>query len=226
MGGKIMEEMRKQHGLHWVGVKFYPSSSELGEVSRTYFESKISSGSKLRFCEAIDEAIVHPVFLNADCIGCEAAKFIFGWSKKEKGDIVKVCQDKRDISYELAESMIEKLPSFKNPPEYIGINTDDNPDLAITYLNPQAAMNIVKIYHNIKGEDLNVSISSMMAICGSLALKSYITDRITLSFGCDDSRKYSNIDKDRLALCIPKNLFNVFLKVNPVREFSTNSFPR
>ncbi len=208
MGGQIIEKMRKQYGIHWVGVKFYQFLPDK-EILDLYYDK-----SQFRFCEAINKAIIHPIIFKKDNLNCEPAKFIFKWSEKTRDDIITICLDKRNIDYDTAKDIIYNLEELNNAPKYIGLNTDKDPDIAIAYLNPKTAMDIVRMYHDETGQELKVVISSIMSICGNLAVKSYVTNEITLSFGCDESRIYGGIDRDSLAMCVPKSLFNLFTKDN------------
>lgn len=64
-------------------------------------------------------------------------------------------------------------------------------------------MDLLKVFQEHKGENLTVSLSSIMGVCGNVAVKTYLEGKICVSFGCDDSREYGQISRDRLALGIP-----------------------
>jgi len=76
---------------------------------------------------------------------------------------------------------------------------------------PEGIMNLIKMYNDIYGKNLDVSLCSMMPICGGIAVKTYLKGEISLSFGCDDSRTFSDIRRDNLVIGIPKNLFKAFI---------------
>jgi len=42
-------------------------------------------------------------------------------------------------------------------------------------------------------------------ICGGCAVTPYISNRITVSLGCDDSRQRGGIDEDQLVLGVPQS---------------------
>lgn len=51
----------------------------------------------------------------------------------------------------------------------------------------------------------------MMAVCGGVAVRTYLEEKISLSFGCDDSRRFADMKRENLAVKIPKRLFNIFI---------------
>jgi len=67
------------------------------------------------------------------------------------------------------------------------------------------------MYHYRQGENLDVSLCTMMSICGGIAVRTYLEEKISLSFGCDDSRNFADIRRDNLAIGIPKRLFKAFI---------------
>ncbi|MDP8216836.1 MAG: DUF169 domain-containing protein [Candidatus Kaelpia imicola] len=107
--------------------------------------------------------------------------------------------------------MLSQAPYFKKPFKYIGLNAEDAPDIVISYMAPGKIMSLIRMYHNHQGENLDISLSSMMSICGSIAVRTYLEEKITLSFGCDDSRKYADMGREYLAIGIPRKLFDIFV---------------
>ena len=107
--------------------------------------------------------------------------------------------------------MLAKIPCLKTPFNYIGLNTNDEPDLVLSYMPPEEIMRLIKIYHNREGKNLDVSLCSMMSICGGIAVKTYLEGNINFSFGCDEYRKYADIRRENLAVGIPNRMFDLFV---------------
>jgi uncharacterized protein (DUF169 family) len=63
-----------------------------------------------------------------------------------------------------------------------------------------------EVYHSA----LDVSISSVMAVCGSVAASAYSTQKVCCSFGCPESRLQGGIGRDRLAIGVPTGLLKKF----------------
>lgn len=57
----------------------------------------------------------------------------------------------------------------------------------------------------------SISLSNMMPICGGVAVKSHLEQKITVSFGCVDSRNFAGLKSYSVAVGIPRNLCNIFV---------------
>jgi uncharacterized protein (DUF169 family) len=195
----MTEKFLEKIPLPWVGVKFYNQKPDLELYD-----------NKIRFCEAINVAKLKPLLLSKENINCPSALYSFGWSNES--DLIRHCGKKRAIS----RQEVQKFPSFLKPLDnsirYIGLNTDSEPDLVICYLSPEQAMKILKIYFDRKQEPLNFELLPIMSVCGGTVVKCYRENRITISLGCEESRKYGNIGRDRLVIGIPKSHFHIFLE--------------
>jgi len=197
---KVHQRFSDKFRSHWIKVKFYQEKPK-DDAKRL---------KDVRFCEATREAILHPILLDKESIACPGAQHAFGWKSLLKNELLQGCCDKRDMQENTLKSMVSRVPFFKKPFKYIGLNTDDVPDLVMSYMPPQEVMSLIKIYHNKKGGNLDVSLCAMMAVCGGVAVRAYLDKKISLSFGCDDSRKFADMRRENLAVGIPKKLFKIF----------------
>ena len=55
-------------------------------------------------------------------------------------------------------------------------------------------------------QNLRVDISGIMSVSGNVAVRSYLGQCISLSFGCPDSREYGGIEKGQLVIGLPYNI--------------------
>jgi uncharacterized protein (DUF169 family) len=163
----------------------------------------------MRFCEAVTVAKLKPVLLSKENISCPSALYSFGW--EDKLNLVKYCGKKRTLPKNEVEELINFLKPLDDSINYIGLNTDEDPDLVISYLSPEQAMRILRIYFDKRRLPLNFDILPVMSVCGGVVVRSFLEDKISLSFGCEDSRRYGNIGRDRLIIGIPKSHFEIFL---------------
>ena len=186
----------------WIKVKFYKEKPNLKNVKKL---------KNVRFCEATKEAITCSVLLDRKSISCLGAKYVFGWQSNQKDILLDNCYEKRQIQKKNIKSMLSRIPCLNGYFNYIGLNTEGEPDLIMSYMAPREVMHLIKTYHNHKAENLDVSLCNMMAICGGVAVKSYLTKNICLSFGCDDSRKYADIKRENLVIGVPNKLFRLFV---------------
>ncbi len=198
MHRRIAEKFSSQ----WIKVKFYEREPHLNGVTRP---------KNVRFCEALNLAITQPVILSKESISCDSAQYVFGWRKKFDSQLLDGCQDKCEINDRNLKSLLLTIPHFKKPFSHIGLNTDGEPDLLMSFVAPQEMMRIIKVYNNRSGKNVEVSLNSMMGLCGNIAAKTYLEEKINISFGCLDSRKYADMRRDSLAVGIPRKLFKVFV---------------
>lgn len=194
----IHQKFSNRFRTQWVKIKFYTEKPDLKDAKRM---------ENVRFCEATKQAILHPMILDRESINCPGAQYAFGW-QGQKGMLAH-CREKTKLPEERLLSMVSQLPRFKKPFEYIGINMKGEPDLIMSSIMPKDAMDLINLYHRKTGENLDVSLCSMMSICGGIAVRTYLENRITFSFGCLDSRTYAQIDRARLVVGIPKNQFDL-----------------
>jgi len=185
----FMEKFRS----HLVKIKFYTDKPN---------EENLKQLKNVRFCEATKIAIKHPVILDKNSINCPGALFAFGW--QDQSLFYKKCLEKSKLNRKALDSMISKLPRLDGTLQYIGLNTKDEPDVIMSYIMPEDAMKLLYLYHNKQGKNLDISLCSMMSICSGIAVKTYLNNEITFSFGCADSREYARISRERLAVGVPQ----------------------
>lgn len=199
----MSKEFSERFSSQWIKVKFYDKEPRLDGVTRP---------KNIRFCEALNLAVTQPVILSKENISCQSAQYVFGWKKRLDRRVLDNCLDKSKISDKILKSLLLTIPRFKNPFNYIGLNIDDGkPDLLISCVVPEDVMRIIKVYNNHSGKNMNVSLNSMMGFCGNVAVKTYLQKKVSISFGCSDSRKFSAIGRDKLAIGIPRKLFKLFV---------------
>jgi uncharacterized protein (DUF169 family) len=144
------------------------------------------------------------VFLNKDSIICKGARYALGFDTETKEEIVNAIKFKRGVSKEIAEQLVDTIPRVKDSAyNYIGLNVDDS-DIFIFYMTPKRFMEFLKVYQRT-GNNLEVKLSSLTAMCGDVAAQTLTTKRICISFGCDDSREYGEVANEELIVGIPKD---------------------
>jgi len=187
---------------HWIKVKFF-------EKKPNSIGAKKLSGA--RFCEAVDRALIRPIILDEESISCPGANYVFNWGNPNRKEIIDSWRDTVKISEDIAGIILDSVPRLKKSYKCIGLNTNDEPDLLLAYLTPEEAMDLLRIYHNHTGEILNLNLCSVMTICGNIVVDTFMKEKINISFGCDKARKYGKIAREKLAIGIPRKLFNIFI---------------
>jgi uncharacterized protein (DUF169 family) len=101
-----------------------------------------------------------------------------------------------------AEATVNQLPRLKPGYLAVGLNQKGDPDVLVCYCQPEQMMEIVKVYQQGTGENLMARVSSVVSICGNIALATFLDKGVNVSFGCPKARKYGHIGRDRLAVGI------------------------
>jgi uncharacterized protein (DUF169 family) len=200
---RIHKRMSSKFGSHWIKVKFFKEEPELKEYKRL---------KSVRFCEAVSKAKIHPVLLDKDGISCYGAQYAFGWRSSYQNETID-CRENKSTSQKSPSPLdISEIPRLSRPFNYIGLNLEGESDLVISYLSPKKAMDIIEMYnqgHAVK--QLELLCCSTMAVCGCTAVRTYVKDLISISFGCEEARKYGGLQKYELAMGIPKQLYALFM---------------
>lgn len=195
---RIHQRFSNQFRTQWVKITFYTEKPELKDVKRL---------ENVRFCEATKEAVLYPVILDRESINCPGALYAFGW--QDQKSMLAHCKEKIKLPEKKLISLISQQPRFEKSFQYIGMNMEGEPDLIISSILPKDAMDLINLYHRKTGENLDVSLCSMMSICSGIAVRAFLENRITFSFGCMDSREYAQIDRFRLVVGVPKKFLHL-----------------
>ncbi|MBA7527804.1 hypothetical protein ES705_19983 [subsurface metagenome] len=187
---------------HWIKVKFYKEMPNPKDYRRV---------SGVHFCEATKQAILSPIILDKESISCPGAQYVFGWKPDFGNEFLDTCQEKIKTSKKKIKSLLSGISCLKEPFNYIGLNTEGKPDLFISYVQPEEVMYLIKVYQRHTGKNLDITLCNMMPICGYVTVRTYLTEKIGLSFGCDNSRGLADVGRDRLAIGIPNRLAKLFI---------------
>ncbi len=108
----------------------------------------------------------------------------------------------QDAAFEL----IRSVPVLNEKVSGISLGKDIKGDVYISYVSPESAMKLIRCWQKMTSRNLNAEISGIMSVCGNVAVKSFIKQKISISFGCPDSREYGGIEKGELVIGIPHNI--------------------
>ena len=193
----LRAQFQRRFGGRWTGVRFF--FDELPGAN----EQPIRD---VRFCEAITKSLIQPVLLTPECLNCRGARYVFGWDETAKSEMVKRFHQQEGFSESQAEELVQNLPTIHGSLKGIGLNVKNSPDLLLSYLQPGQVMKLLRRYQTRFGGNLNVDLSSIVSVCGHVAVEAVTKKRIVLSFGCRDAREYGGITGDRVAIGVPYNL--------------------
>jgi uncharacterized protein (DUF169 family) len=185
----------------WLGVKFLKHLSA---------DRDSSPSGTMRFCEAVCQAGHGRIELAPEMICCEGARRAFGWMKNKDEALALHLSEKTGMSGDRARELVRQVPVLGFP--YAGIRVGDcaNADVLVTYVRPEAAMRLVRLWETATGHSLHVDVSSIMAVCGNAVVKAYMNQSISISLGCPDSRQYGGIQPEEMVVAVPTGLLGRF----------------
>jgi uncharacterized protein (DUF169 family) len=188
-------------GTRWVGVEFLKHlPADWGCLHR----------EPVRFCEAVCKTRKGHTDLLPETIRCEGAKRAFRWTRgEEEGLVLHLCE-KTGMNAARARELVGQVPVLAD--SYAGIRIGDcaDPGVLVTYVRPEAAMRLIRLWETAMGHSLHAEISSIMAVCGNAVVKAHVSHAISVSFGCPDSRQYGGIQPEELVVAVSTGLFDRF----------------
>ena len=192
-----VKHFEQNSGVKWVPVTFYSNKTEIPCNRRV---------KPLRFCEAIAVSRDKELTLTSEMLCCDGAKRSFGWLKDKDSELAARLADKSGMNITTTNKVISQVPKLDEEILAVSIGNYSNPDVLISYVEPEDVMRLLRSWQKLYGQNLPVKLSSVMAVCGNVAVASFIDNRITISFGCPDSRKYGGIEQNQLVVGLPFKL--------------------
>lgn len=154
----------------------------------------------IRFCEAVSMARRESVLIEKNELSCHGARLAFGLDDANEQTLIRGLMQKRGISESVAIKLVSSIPRYRLPFHYILLNGPD-PQAVIFYFTPDKFMDFLRIFQKT-GKTLNLSLSSVMALCGDVAVRTLNTWEISVSFGCQDSREYGGIHQEEFVMAL------------------------
>jgi len=188
-------------GTRWVGVQF---------LKHLPADWECVPREPLRFCEAVCQARRGYVDLLPETIRCEGAKRAFGWTLDEEEGLALHLSEKTGIDAARARELVRQVPVLADLYAGIRVGNCADPDVLVTYVRPEAAMRLIRLWETATGHSLHADISSIMAVCGNAVVKAHVSQSISVSFGCPDSRQYGGIQPEELVVAVPTGLLDRF----------------
>jgi uncharacterized protein (DUF169 family) len=203
-----MNEIKKFESIiggRWTGIIFHRENEDRDNQAK----------HPMKFCEAVKESSTGPVVLTQKIVNCPGALRSFGWNMEGDDRLAKKkCWENIGIKEQVARSIIKEVPHFNGNISAITVGSYESPDVMMSYAQPEAVMRFINQWQKVSGKVLDVSISSVMAVCGCVAAGTHISGKITLSFGCPESRSFGGISNDRLIIGVPAQLAENFFNTN------------
>lgn len=196
-----MENVRKLEiviGGRWNGISFIENTEDIPK--------EVEFRQVARFCEALELSVVHKMIIKPSQFECPGARYAFGVMVDLKETMIEKVVKLKGYSPEYAVQLFENTPHFQKMPDMIGFNCMDEPDIVISQLQPEQVMRLLELYHIRLSRNYQTAISSIISACGNTAVRAYEKQDLAISFGCDDSRIFGGLSKDKLYVGLPYSL--------------------
>lgn len=157
----------------------------------------------VKFCQAVKLARNQKILLDKNSITCKGARYALGFEPGIQKELVNALKFKRGVSQDIAGQLVDNIPHISNAPYTSICLNGDSPDILIFYMTPKQFMGLLKVYQRT-GKSLEVKLSSVTAMCGDIAAQTFLTGKVCISFGCDDSREFGAVADGELIVGIPR----------------------
>ena len=192
----ILEIIEEKIGGKWVGIVFHNNSIRNNDMSE----------KPMRLCEAIGKSYNNKIVLTKNFLDCPGGCRSLGWLKNSNDFMINKLTEKSGMSFDIARKLITSSPSIKKNIFAVTMGKIENPELVLSYAQPDVAMKLIRLWQKVSGIELTINVSSIMAVCSNVVAKVYNTGQICMSFGCPDSREYGGIEANKLVIGMPISL--------------------
>lgn len=196
-----MEVARKLEiaiGSRWHGISF------INDENDVWPDVKLKRVS--RFCEAVRSAVTHKMVVRPGDFACPGAAYAFGGMVDLKETMIDKMIALKGYSKDAALQFYEKTPHLQVMPKMIAFDCKDEPDVLLSLLQPEQAMRLLQRYHIKLGRIFSSEMPSIISACGNTVVKAFLTNDMAISFGCDDSRTFGKLSRDRLYVGLPYSI--------------------
>lgn len=192
---KLQENFQKVIGTRMVGVK----------LNGLQLEDYRAPAISLRFCEAVASSMISPIAIHEKNIDCVGALRSFGFYRNDI-KLATLISKESGIPVNFIQKAINEIPVMKCPVRNMILGSIDNPDVLIAFVEPEKATQLMMLYASYYEEYPIIYPSFFMSVCGNIVARVYNTNKICISFGCPESRKYGGVLPDEIVVGIPGNL--------------------
>ncbi len=184
-------------GGRWTGVSFH---------------REVPAGARvpdrpMAFCAAIPASYTGALTLTRETVACPGARASFGWQANGDAEAVRRMTASVGLELPVAEKLLEAVPKILDS-KIVAITVGDYraPDILLSHMQPAHMTRFVQMWQNAFHENLSVSVSAFMSVCGHVAAQVYTNRKVCCAFGGAETRRNGCIGRDRLVVGVPVDL--------------------
>ena len=159
-----------------------------------------------RYCEALKLAYVSKILLDPCQFTCPGARYTFGCGADQLDTIAQKLVSEKGYSPDYAQKLLAETPHCEAKPGAIGINIESEPNVLVSQLQPQQAMRLIQLYQSRLEKTFQAYIPSVLSACGNVTVRAIQAKEMAISMGCDDSRTFGGLTRDRFYVGLPYSL--------------------
>ena len=164
------------------------------------------SAGPRKFCEAVCQSFDSAVVLHATDIDCIGAKRAFGLYRNDR-QFASLISQETNIPAAFISEAIKEIPVLDTTFQNVEIGLIDDPEVIIALVKPATITKLIKILAEKFRQNALVSPYFFMSVCGNVAVRTYHTKRVCISFGCPEARKDDRVRENELIVGFPKPCF-------------------
>jgi len=161
---------------------------------------------QMKFCEAVNYSFNTPIMLNTHNLGCPGARRSIGFDRNDKL-LASTISGENNLPLRFIRTALQEIPVMN------GINNINlglakyheielQPDLYLMYIRPFKATGLM---HRLAKMALIPSVPPyiLLSVCGNVFANCYLNQKVTISFGCPESRQSGGIGDDEIVVGLP-----------------------
>ncbi len=193
----MIELLKEKYGLKCTGIKINLENTDIKSIHKP-----------IRFCEAVNYSFNTPVAVESKYLSCLGSKRSFGLLNNNRSLIEHIAVES-NISLHIIEQIINDIPKFNIGIKsfILGIDQDMEkevkPDVYIIQIKPHAVMDLIRLYLSKTNKIPIINSYTFLSVCGNIFVQSYKFNKMSISFGCPESRKYAGIDENSVIVGMP-----------------------
>ena len=157
----------------------------------------------LKFCEAVKYSFNIPLRLINNNLSCPGARPGDGFNKNDKY-LVRILSRNDNIPVSFITTALNLKPTLHDG-HHINMGLTEymekeiKTDLYILYIKRRL---VTAVMQDLEKYKITPSIPpySLLSVCGNVFSNCYVNQLLSISFGCPDSRKHGDIEKDEVVL--------------------------
>ncbi|SRR6056297_2714722 len=201
----MIDQLKKIFGVKCTGIS-------INGLSERFLNHP---GKKMKFCEAVHHSFDLPLEITDKNLGCPGARRSIGFDN-QSDELVKMISGNTGIPENYISDSFKDIPIIQTKVNnlILGIPEDMEeeikPDVFIIYTIPEK---IMKFIHQLAGLKIKPYLPpySLNSICGNVFARAYQDEKITISFGCPESRNFGGVEKEEVVIGLPASYAEKFL---------------